>query len=79
MSVTIPSYRCPVESPRANRADRHLSQNLKENLGAVDVKLTPEEVEEVRKIAVAADAAKEERYPPGMTGVLFGDTPPLPK
>ncbi|KAI0711513.1 Aldo/keto reductase [Earliella scabrosa] len=53
--------------------------NLKENLGAVDVKLTPEEVEEVRKIAVAADAAKEERYPPGMTGVLFGDTPPLPQ
>ncbi|KAI0711515.1 Aldo/keto reductase [Earliella scabrosa] len=53
--------------------------NLKENLGAIDVKLTPEEIDEVRAVAVAADAAKGERYPPGMSGILYGDTPPLPK
>jgi len=50
---------------------------LKENLGALNVKLTPAEVAEVREIANRADAAQGDRYPPGMQELLFADTPPL--
>ncbi|EIN05498.1 Aldo/keto reductase [Punctularia strigosozonata HHB-11173 SS5] len=48
---------------------------LKENLGAVDVKLTPEEVKEVKEIAHKADATQGDRYPPFMMKALFADTP----
>lgn len=65
-------------SARVKSADHYVrAQNLKENLAALNVKLTAEEAEEVRKVAVTADAAKGERYPPGMTTVLYGDSPPL--
>jgi len=50
---------------------------LQENLGALNVKLTPAEVAEVREIANRADAAQEDRYPPSMKDLLFADTPPL--
>ncbi|CCL99237.1 uncharacterized protein FIBRA_01252 [Fibroporia radiculosa] len=50
---------------------------LKENLGAAKVTLTPEELEEVRKIANSADHAKGDRYPPQLAAVLFADTPRL--
>ncbi|TFK47822.1 Aldo/keto reductase [Heliocybe sulcata] len=50
---------------------------LKENLGAASVKLTKEEVAEVRVIAEKADAAQGFRYPPSMVDHLFTDTPPL--
>ncbi|KAI0042050.1 Aldo/keto reductase [Auriscalpium vulgare] len=52
---------------------------LKENLGALDLKLTTEEVEEVRKIAEKADGTLGDRYPPGMKETLFVETPALPK
>ncbi|KAI0063910.1 Aldo/keto reductase [Artomyces pyxidatus] len=52
---------------------------LKENLDAVEVKLTQEEVQEVRQIAEQADAVMGDRYPPGMLETLFADTPPLPE
>ncbi|KAI0634766.1 Aldo/keto reductase [Trametes polyzona] len=52
--------------------------NLKENLGALSIKLSPEDVAEIRKAATAADAAWEgSRYPPGMQDLLFVNTPPL--
>ncbi|OJT15659.1 Aldo-keto reductase yakc [NADP(+)] [Trametes pubescens] len=51
--------------------------NLKENLGALSIKLTPEDVEEVRKAAAAADTTHGARYPPGLAETLFADTPPL--
>ena len=52
-------------------------QNLKENLDAVNVRLTPEDIEEVRRVAKEADAAKGPRYPVRLYAVLFADTPPL--
>ncbi|KAI0775273.1 Aldo/keto reductase [Trametes elegans] len=51
--------------------------NLKENLAAVNVKLSPEDVKEVRRIANEADAANGPRYPPRLFAVLFADTPQL--
>jgi len=50
---------------------------LKENLGALNVKLTPAEVAEVREIANRADATQGDRYPPGIQELAFADTPPL--
>ncbi|CAL1698067.1 unnamed protein product [Somion occarium] len=50
---------------------------LKENLGALNVKLTPEEVQEVREIVSKADAANGPRYPGVMQELLFGNTPSL--
>lgn len=50
---------------------------LKENFAAREVKLTPEEVEEVRAIAKTADVFKGDRYPAGMMASLFADTPKL--
>lgn len=53
-------------------------QYLEENLAAVNVKLSKEDVEEVTRIAQASDAsAGGIRYPPGMVETLFVDTPPL--
>ncbi|GBE89156.1 Aldo-keto reductase yakc [NADP(+)] [Sparassis crispa] len=51
--------------------------SLKENLGAAKLTLTPEEIQEVREIAKAADASNGPRYPGGMESLLFADTPPL--
>ncbi|KAI0674615.1 Aldo/keto reductase [Trametes maxima] len=51
--------------------------NLKENLGALSIKLSPDDVEEVRKKALAADATQGDRYPPDGVALLFADTPPL--
>ena len=54
-----------------------MSQNLEDNLGAINVTLTAEEEQEVREIAKKADAAQGDRYPPGMVDVLFADSPAL--
>jgi len=61
-----------VPIPGTTKIDR-----LKENLGAVNVTLTPEELEEVRKVADSADHVNGARYPPMLADVLFGDTPAL--
>ncbi|KAL1941903.1 hypothetical protein VTO73DRAFT_6903 [Trametes versicolor] len=53
--------------------------NLKENLDSLKVTLSPEEVEEIRQFAKAADAANGPRYPGHLEGFLFVDTPPLEK
>ncbi|KAF4580271.1 hypothetical protein EYR40_003205 [Pleurotus pulmonarius] len=51
---------------------------LKENLGALNVKLSEEEVLEVREIASAADkACVGDRYPAAMQQMLYADTPVL--
>ena len=52
-------------------------QNIRENLTAMDIKLSPEDVQEVRRIAQAADAGKGDRYPPVWMHLLFADTPAL--
>ncbi|KAI0063909.1 Aldo/keto reductase [Artomyces pyxidatus] len=51
---------------------------LRENLGALDVQLTSDDVQDVRRIAEDADNFEEGRYPPGLQELLFADTPPLP-
>jgi aryl-alcohol dehydrogenase-like predicted oxidoreductase len=50
---------------------------LEENLGALKVQLTPEELKEVREVAERADAAQGTRYPADFWHTLFADTPPL--
>jgi len=52
-------------------------QYLKENLGALKIKLTPDEIAEVREIARKADAVHGDRYPAYAMENLFADTPPL--
>ncbi|KAI9062204.1 Aldo/keto reductase [Trametes sanguinea] len=51
--------------------------NLKENLDAAKIKLSPEDIQEVRRIANEADASKGPRYPARLFAVLFADTPAL--
>ena len=50
---------------------------MKQNLASLDIKLSPEDLEEVRKIAVAADATHGTRYPAEVMHLIFADTPPL--
>jgi aryl-alcohol dehydrogenase-like predicted oxidoreductase len=50
---------------------------LKENLGAANIELSPEEVKEIRGIADSADATQGDRYPANMMITLFADTPKL--
>ncbi|KAF9556605.1 hypothetical protein CPC08DRAFT_765134 [Agrocybe pediades] len=47
---------------------------LHENLGALKIKLSPEEVKEIREFANRADATHGDRYPANMMGALFADT-----
>ena len=49
---------------------------LEENLGALGVKLTDQEDEEIRKAVEGAEVVGV-RYPEGMAAGLFGDTPEL--
>ena len=49
---------------------------LEENLGALRVELTEEEEREIRKVVDEAEVHGE-RYPEGMMGRLFADTPEL--
>ncbi|KAM3072528.1 hypothetical protein ACMFMG_009324 [Clarireedia jacksonii] len=49
---------------------------LEENLGSLNVTLTGEEEKEIRK-AVETAEVHGARYPEGMAGYLFADTPPL--
>lgn len=52
-------------------------KSLEENLRAALLKLSAEDLQEVRRIANEADLAGTERYPPGMQEQLFADTPAL--
>ena len=49
---------------------------LEENMGALDVTLSKEEEQEIRKVVDEAEVHGE-RYPEGMMGRLFADTPEL--
>jgi len=51
---------------------------LEENLAAVNVKLSPESIQEVRTIAEKADWVAGDRYPPAHMKSLYAETP-LPK
>ncbi|KAL7596194.1 probable aldo-keto reductase 4 [Lactuca sativa] len=51
-------------------------ENLRQNIGALSVKLTPEDMAELESIA-SADAAKGDRYMDGFPTYLNSDTPPL--
>ncbi|KAJ7300908.1 Aldo/keto reductase [Mycena albidolilacea] len=48
---------------------------LEENVAALKLKLSAEDVQAVREVASQADAAQGERYPPGMVEMMFADTP----
>jgi aryl-alcohol dehydrogenase-like predicted oxidoreductase len=50
-------------------------QYLEENVAALKLKLSAEDVQAVREVASQADAAQGERYPPGMVEMMFVDTP----
>lgn len=49
---------------------------LDENLGALDVKLTEEEIKDIRKVVENAEVHGD-RYGKAMVSTLFGDTPRL--
>lgn len=51
-------------------------ENLKQNIGALSVKLTPEEMAKLESFA-SADAVKGDRYPPAMQTWRESETPPL--
>jgi aryl-alcohol dehydrogenase-like predicted oxidoreductase len=50
-------------------------KNLEENAAAAQIKLSKQEVEEIRQACEKADVAGE-RYPPAMSASLFGDSAP---
>ncbi|KAK7681706.1 Aldo-keto reductase str7 [Cerrena zonata] len=50
---------------------------LDENLGALKLKLSQEELQEVRDVINKADATNGPRYPPSLLDTLFANTPPL--
>lgn len=52
---------------------------LHENLGALKLQLSAEELQEVRDVADAANATNGLRYPAMGAALLFADTPPLSK
>lgn len=52
-------------------------QYLNENLDALKLKLSREEMDEVRAIAETADASKLARYPSAAVGLTYANTPPL--
>jgi aryl-alcohol dehydrogenase-like predicted oxidoreductase len=52
---------------------------LEENAKAIDVKLSPEEVKEIRGEIEKAGGGKGARYPPQMMSKCFGDSPELSK
>ncbi|KAM6492734.1 Aldo/keto reductase [Amanita muscaria] len=61
-----------IPIPSTNRI-----KHLKENAAAAQIKLTTEEVEQVRDAAAKAGAANGPRYPPHLLEMSFLDTPPL--
>ncbi|KZP17533.1 Aldo/keto reductase [Athelia psychrophila] len=50
---------------------------LEENVSAANVKLTPQDLEDIRQAAKDADASEGDRYPPGYEEQLFVETPQL--
>jgi hypothetical protein len=54
-------------------------QYLEENIQASSIKLSTEEILELRALAVEGHAIGGDRYGLGMQESLFLDTPPLPK
>ncbi|KAJ0730186.1 putative perakine reductase [Helianthus annuus] len=51
-------------------------ENFEQNIGALSVKLTPDDMAELESIA-SAEAAKGARYMDGFPTYLTSDTPPL--
>ncbi|KAH9846267.1 Aldo/keto reductase [Lenzites betulinus] len=51
--------------------------NLQENMAALKVKLSPEDVDEIRRLAVVADQTIGPRYPAQWQALSMVDTPPL--
>ena len=58
-----------------HRSDGETLQNLKENVDAGKIKLSPEDVQAVRVVADTANAAQGDRYPEAYMKSLFAETP----
>ena len=50
-------------------------QNLKENMDAGKIKLSPEDAQAVREVADKANAAQGDRYPEAYMNLAYADTP----
>ncbi|KZP12786.1 hypothetical protein FIBSPDRAFT_961104 [Athelia psychrophila] len=50
---------------------------LEENIAAADVKLTAQDLQDIRQVAKDVDATDGDRYPPGYVEQLFVETPQL--
>jgi hypothetical protein len=64
----------PVQ-PRISAQSMNILQNLKENIDAGKIELSPEDVQAVRDVADKANAAQGDRYPEAFMKALFADTP----
>ncbi|KAJ7281059.1 NADP-dependent oxidoreductase domain-containing protein [Mycena rebaudengoi] len=50
---------------------------LEDNLAAINLKLSKEDLQKIRAVAKEADAAQGERYPPALVASMFVETPEL--
>jgi len=50
---------------------------MRENLNAVNLRLTTQEVQEIRELVGKANVATGDRYPAEMMRMSFADTPEL--
>ena len=50
-------------------------QNLKQNVDAGRIKLSPEDAQAVRDVANRANASQGDRYPEAYMSTLYTDTP----
>jgi len=50
-------------------------RNLKENVDAGKIILSPEDIQAVRDVADKADASQGDRYPEALMKTLYADTP----
>lgn len=53
------------------------SEYMRENLNAVNLRLTTQEVQEIRELVGKANVATGDRYPAEMMRMSFEDTPEL--
>lgn len=78
-SPSLVLKRCVCASPPLHALNpRYLQvKYLDENLGALNVKLTKEELAQIRDLIEKSNATKGDRYPAWGMGLAYADTPEL--
>jgi hypothetical protein len=76
MSSRWRAIRSLTDISTCDRGSTKKIKYLEENVGGADVKLSKEEVDEIRQVVEAAEVAGG-RYPDGYEDGLYADTPEL--